>query len=258
MQKLVFLTAVMLFSCGIDIADKEQDPQNPTERTQEQGDDVPAPVPFFADMLERYGPVIEGAIFKKPLLVGEAKEGDRILLRLSARRMVPDIGDEEIVSFDSHHLFEDCPTVDHYNNNQCSMEHQEGVCEVRYRQYHGLEKEPLNFLDQSKIPQIQIAIGENRYQLEKVIRREEFFMVMEFNIAPAMVSRTESNRLILHPPTVDKNAVETVKSGFMGFQKCPTHTEYGFTCDGCQRRQEHPGETIEYTLDVIVQPNNPS
>ena len=197
-------------------------------------------------------PTIEGEVFKKPILVGQVNPGEKVIIRLSARRMTPEIGDEEIVSFPSHWLFEDCSSDWQYNNNRCPMEQGEGTCQVKHRQYHGLDKEPLNFLERSEPPPIHLTIGENRYRLEKILHREEFFIVMEFNVAPAMIAKEESNRMILFPPVPDKNP-PTVKSGTLGFHQCPDRNEYGFNCNGCQRQIEHLQEQIEYTLDVIVQ-----
>ena len=241
MHKLIVPTAaVALFSCGIDVETPEQESGVP--RTGEEVIEVP-------------GFQTESAV--KPVRV--VRPGERILIRISGKVLRVRVGKEYVKRVPSRWSVEECVPITRWDDDpyeNCYESIERGVCEIRYRDFLGLEESPLEFLKDTEPPKIDLAIGGNTYRPQKIIHHAPLEMVLAFTVAPEMVPNGESAELIITPPRPEKDQVETIKTGFVGFGKCPNRTEkkaHDFTHKGHEIQVERPLERIEYIIDVIIE-----
>ena len=177
----------------------------------------------------------------------------------------PRVGEEYVREVPSQWKEEKCretgrPDDYGYPEIDCEEIEKDGLCEIKYRNFLGLDESPLEFDPEDREPsRIQIVIGSNTYRPEKTIHRTPTKIVLAFTVAPGMVPPGQSRELSIEPPPPQKSEARTVKSGFMGFGKCPGRTDksnYGFIHRGHEIQSEHPAEKTEYTIDVIIEPSH--
>ena len=244
MHRLIVSTAALaLFSCGIDVRDKERG--NPAPETRGK----PGRLPDFRA--------------QSPGSPGPVRPGDRILIRLAGKVLRPRVGDEYVKRIPSRWREEDCRETGRqddqgYPEEKCVEVPVTGTCEIKYRDFHGMDESPLTFPPDVEPPGIKIAIGQNTYRPKKIIRRTPAEMILAFTVAPEMIPDGGAAEAAVLPPAPGNDPVETVKYGFMGFGECPGRTDrdaYGFTHAGHEIQSEHPAEKIEYTIDAIIEPD---
>ena len=259
MHKLIVPAAALaLFSCGIDVGNKEQEnPGRPPPGKHPTPPDFPNADPDDI--------ALAGAILENPAPAGTVRPGDRVLIRLSGKILRPRVGGEYVKSVRSRWREEDCWETGRqddggYPEEKCIEVPVTGTCEIRYRDFHGMDESPMLFSPaDTEPPGIKIAVGENTYRPRKTIRHAPREIVLEFAVTPEMIPDGEAAELVIIPPEPRKGRTETVKYGFMGFGKCPGRTDgsaHGFTHSGHEIQSEHPSTRTEYTVDVVVEPGH--
>ena len=254
MRKLLFSTALAFISCGIDVENNERENQKGGAPPQNNVGRDDLEKFLFARFASVNTTFRTDSKLDQPLFAGEVNPGDRILIRISGRVLRPRLGRDYTVPVRAQWDVRTCPRI-----GGCTVEEKTGVCRMKYRQLLGLKESPMEFFEDATPPEMVITIDDNEFRPTKVIHWEPLQMVVAFSVTEEMLANGESGRLFIHPPDRDESLVETVKYGFMGFGHCPGKTAknaFDFTHYGHEVQTEHPVEQTEYTLDVIIQPDN--
>ena len=266
MLGLIFLIVGALVSCGIDVENKPQETRQRAVDPPKNGArdglwmrfasvEIPGERRFYIDK----------AGLKEPLAVGEVWPGDRVLIRLTGKSVRPVAGDEYGWTAKSQWSVNKCRTPKGVRatgpdpHSDCYNEIQSGSCRLKYRNRIGWDESDMDFSDLSEENRIRIGIGEKPRYLGKIIHSDRAEMVIEFVVTARMLEEKQTDQLVLHPPRAILPEAEKIRFGFMGFGNCPDRLRRdvrNFRHNGHEVPEYAPAERMEYTIDIIIKPDN--
>ena len=204
-KMIVTTTAALFFSCAIDVEDKgsRRTPgTTPSLPTGTPGQDSGQDVSPFPDNPGPHGFALEAARPDRPTPLGTVRPGDRVLVRISGAILRPRLGEPHTRKVSSRWIFRECwrPDPDRWEEDNCRDHHRAGTCEIRYRDFLGLESGPLEFPGEAPAPGFRLGLGGNSYRVERIVARTPREIVTEFTVAPEMLPGGGPAELTISPP----------------------------------------------------------
>ena len=258
---MAFLAGILSVSCEYweDEIDKKTSERNITEPIFEDLSVLEIPEMDFP-----HGTIIiDGEKKKKPFSIGKFKAGERITFQIQGRALNPRIGEEYVQQTSSHWITVKCTSFDihnrklrHFPSPICHDDYEQGTCEMKYRDFHGWEEHPLMIPSTVLDLKIRVSIDGNLYPLGDFLGWDGDTIRTEFTVSEGMIKNSFKSEILLIYHEPDSSKLGSVKSGFMGFGRCPGKTGkkvYNFTHNGDETQREHPQEIIEYTIDVFLE-----
>ncbi|WP_127718212.1 hypothetical protein [Halobacteriovorax sp. HLS] len=205
----------LLVSCG-ENWDKESDEvvENPQ----------PAPTVY-------YEPVLENELVTSDKYIAELKANETLIITFTGKVSTQLFSPIYQRSYPSGWTDRECEIrgpicrhCDFLKRRICWDRRRSGSCNLKYRNFDGMNENDIIFSDNLNETKLRVKIGGNLYPLGKIIDYSAISMTTEFKVSEEMIQESSEAYLSIVPDTNHGD----VRIGFLGYGSCFGHGKRKF------------------------------
>ena len=236
---LIVTSITLLASCG-ENWDKEAD------------EVIDHPVPVAPTVY--YEPILESEIIVSDKYIADLKSQETLIITFTGKVSTPMFGPVYQRCYPSGWVDRECEILDRpcrrcelLKRKICWDRRRSGGCNLKYRNFDGLNEQDVIFTDNLNDTKLRIRIGDNLYPLGKIVNYTALSITTEFKVSKEMIQETNEAFLSIIP---DSN-LGNIRIGFLGYGSCFGRGKRRFSHGGSTSSSNHKNQaTRTYKVNV--------
>ncbi len=182
-----------------------------------------------------YEPVLESALVTSEEYIADLKANETLVFTFTGKVSSPLFSPVYQRSYPSGWTDRECEILDRpcrrcdfFKRRICWDRRRSGRCNLKYRNFDGVNEHDIIFTDNLSDTKLRVRIGSNLYPLGKIIKYSAISVTTEFNVSEEMIQESSEAYLSIIPDTNHGN----VRVGFLGYGSCFGHGRRKFSHGG--------------------------